>query len=216
MSRIDKIVDISHHQEKPIDFGKLKDVGITAVIHKATQGTHFKDSKYVQRRKDAEQHGILWGAYHFSEDETDGGKQARYFLDFIGDINGIFLSLDYETYHHRNKPEVYHNMTIMEAENFVDEISQRIGRLPFFYSGNTIKKMLGARKSTKLGMCKLWVAGYVSESRLKIQNSWANWTLWQYTDGKPGHNPNPIAGFGSWDRSVFEGGDQDLSRIWSS
>jgi len=93
MPRTDKIVDISHHQERPIDFGKLKDAGIIAVIHKATQGTHFKDPLYTQRRKDAEKHDMLWGAYHFSEDESDGGsgsQQAKFFLDFIGNVEGIF------------------------------------------------------------------------------------------------------------------------------
>src|SRR5262249_54267068 len=147
--------DISHHQADSIDFGKLKDAEIMAVIHKGTQGTHFKDNKYVQRRKDAEKHGILWGAYHFSEDEADGGtgsQQAKYFLNFIGNTDGILLSLDYETYHHRDSPEIDHNMTVVEAENFLDEISQKVGRLPFFYSGNTIRDMLGNKKNTKLGM----------------------------------------------------------------
>ncbi len=219
MSRLDNIVDISHHQDQEIDFVKLKQAGIIAVIHKATQGNHFKDKPYPKRRQDAEKAGLLWGAYHFAENQADSGNgaaQAKYFLDYVGDPEGVFISLDYESYHHTNSPEVSLNMSIADAEMFVDAVSQKVGRLPFFYSGNTIRKILGNRKNAKLGACKLWVAGYVAESRLTIQKSWSDWTFWQYTDGRPHNHPNPIPGFGSWDRSVFDGTEAELRKIWAS
>jgi lysozyme len=219
MPRIDKVVDISHHQDAPIDFVKLKNAGIIGVIHKATQGAHFKDKKYPQRRKAAEAADLLWGAYHFGEDADDSGggdAQAKYFLDYVGDPAGVFLSLDYERYHHTNKPEVSLTMSIPEAENFVDAVSQRLGRLPFFYSGSTIRETLGTTSNAKLGACKLWAAGYVPEPKLKIQKSWSKWTFWQYTDGKPNHFLNPIPGFGSWDRSVFDGTEPELRSAWAS
>lgn len=219
MARIDKVVDISHHQSQVIDFVKLKDAGVIGVIHKATQGNGFKDAKYSGRRAAAEAAGLLWGAYHFAENTDDGGdgvEQAKFFLDYVGDPAGVFLSLDYENYHHDNKPEVSLNMSIAEAENFVDALSQRVGRLPFFYSGSTIRDVLGTTKNTKLGACKLWAAGYVPEAKLKIQKSWDTWTFWQYTDGKPNHYPNPIPGFGSWDRSVFDGNEAALRNAWAS
>jgi GH25 family lysozyme M1 (1,4-beta-N-acetylmuramidase) len=219
MARIDQVVDISHHQGNPIDFTRLKEAGILGVIHKASQGAHYKDPFYSQRRRAAESAGLLWGAYHFSEDRADSGDgaaQARYFLDYVGDANGVFLSLDYESYHHQDTPEVHHNMSIVDAELFVDTIAQKIGRLPFFYSGSTIRDMLGNKKNDKLGACKLWAAGYVIESRLKIQKSWSDWTLWQYTDGKPNHRPNPIPGVGSWDRSVFDSSESQLRAQWTS
>jgi lysozyme len=219
MTRLDEIVDVSHHQSQAIDFVKLKDAGIIAVMHKATQGRHFHDPKYKTRRDAAEAAGLLWGAYHFSENAEDGGtglEQAKYFLDFVGDAEGVFLSLDYESYHHKNTPEIHLHMSLEEAENFIDAVSQRIGRLPFFYSGSTIRDVLGKKKSSKLGACKLWAAGYVPESKLKIQKSWSNWTLWQYTDGKKNHHPKPIPGFGSWDRSVFDGTEDELRSVWAS
>jgi GH25 family lysozyme M1 (1,4-beta-N-acetylmuramidase) len=219
MARLDKVTDISHHQDQKIDFDKLRDAGIIAVIHKATQGRHYKDDLYSGRRKDAEKAGLLWGAYHFSEDQADSGtgaKQAKYFLDFVGNTDGVFLSLDFESYHHKDTPEVHHTMSVADAEDFVDAVSQKLGRLPYFYSGNTIRDQLGNRTSSKLGACKLWAAGYVAESRLKIQKSWKTWTFWQYTDGKPNHHPNPIPGFGSWDRSVFDGSETDLRGVWAT
>ena len=218
-ARLDKIVDISHHQGHAIDFARLKDAGIIAVIHKATQGHHFEDEMYPTRRRDAERAGLLWGAYHFAEnrdDSGDGASQAKYFLDYVGNTDNVFVSLDYESYHHTNSPEVSLSMSIADAETFIDAVSQRIGRLPFFYSGSTIRDALGARKNSKLGACKLWAAGYVAESRLKIQKSWNSWTFWQYTDGKPNHHPKPIPGFGSWDRSFFNGAEADLREVWAN
>jgi lysozyme len=219
MARLDQILDISHHQSLAIDFEKLKETGIIAVIHKATQGTRFQDGLYVKRRREAEEAGLLWGAYHFSENDTDSGsgaKQARYFLDYVGDTDGVLLSLDYEKYHNQNSPEVHLNMSIADAEEFVDTIAEKTGRLPFFYSGSTIRDVLGRQRNTKLGTCKLWAAGYVTESKLKIQSSWDAWTFWQYTDGKPKNHPNPIPGFGSWDRSVFGGTVQQLRAVWAT
>src|SRR5690242_10324712 len=104
MARTDKVIDISHHQDQSIDFVKLKAAGIIGVIHKATQGNGFKDPKYPGRRKAAEAAGLLWGAYHFAENTADGGggvEQAKFFLDYVGDPQGVFLSLDYENYHHK-------------------------------------------------------------------------------------------------------------------
>jgi lysozyme len=219
MPRVDKVVDISHHQAASIDFVKLKESGIIGVIHKATQGNHYHDPRYPKRRTAAETAGLLWGAYHFSENTSDGGTgadQAKYFLDYVGDPGGVFLSLDYESYHHKDTPEVHLNMSIEEAENFVDAISQKVGRPPFFYSGSTVRNVLGSKKNAKLGSCKLWAAGYVTESKLKIQKSWDKWTFWQYTDGKPNNHPNPIPGFGSWDRSVFDGSEDQLHATWAS
>lgn len=219
MSRLDAIVDISHHQSAEIDFNALKAAGIVAVMHKATQGSHFKDSKYDQRRAAAEQAGLLWGAYHFAENREDSGtgaQQAKYFLDRIGDPKNVFLSLDFEGYHHKDKPEVELTMSVADAEDFIDAVHQHLGRFPFFYSGSTVRDILGNKTNAKFAQCKLWAAGYVNEPKLKIQRSWNNWTLWQYTDGKPHHNPKPIDGFGSWDRSVFDGSEQQLRAIWAS
>jgi lysozyme len=218
MARLDSIVDISHHQDQAIDFAKLRDAGIVAVIHKATQGAQFKDKLYDQRRKDAEQAGLLWGAYHFGEEEAEsasGAAQAKHFLDVVGDPADVFLCLDYESYTHKDTPNVSHTMTVAGARDFLDAVSQKVGRLPFFYSGNTIREILGPAKDDKLGACHLWLAAYVDEDKLKIQESWTAWTLWQYTDGKKNNNGKPIPGFGPWDRSFFDGTQQELEAIWA-
>ena len=216
MARLDGIIDISHHQSGTVDFAGLRQLGIVAVIHKATQGTHFIDSQYATRRKAAESAGLLWGAYHFGEEDSKGADQAAFFLSKIGEPTGTFVCLDFETYFRKHDPVTPHTMSLADAHDFVDTVHERLGRVPFFYSGATIRNVLGKNVDQKLATCPLWAAGYVSEQNLKIQASWANWTLWQYTDGKPNHHPNPIPGHGSWDRSVFDGTEQSLRAVWAS
>src|SRR5215471_14632378 len=60
---IDTIVDLNHWGQP--DFAALVSAGITAVIHKATEGATFQDPEFVSRRVAAKAAGLLWGSYHF-------------------------------------------------------------------------------------------------------------------------------------------------------
>jgi lysozyme len=212
MAYLDSVLDISHHEGMKIDFSKLKNAGITAVIHKATQGNYMQDEFYSARRKAAEKAGLLWGAYHFGAQGVSGQKQAAYFLDYAGSTDGMFCCLDYERYNHDTQV-----MSLDDAHAFIDAFSNKVGRRPWFYSGNTISEELGTKKDALLGACKLWLAGYVNEPKLKLQASWKDWTLWQY-QYQPGQTSptHPLPGFGIWDRSYFDGTQAQLAAVWAS
>ncbi len=169
MARLDGIIDISHHQSGTVDFAGLRQLGIVAVIHKATQGTHFINSQYATRRKAAESAGLLWGAYHFGEEDSKGADQAAFFLSKIGEPTGTFVCLDFETYFRKHDPVTPHTMSLADAHDFVDTVHERLGRVPFFYSGATIRNVLGKNVDQKLATCPLWAAGYVSEQNLKFR-----------------------------------------------
>ncbi|WP_425384237.1 glycoside hydrolase family 25 protein [Wolbachia endosymbiont (group B) of Eupithecia inturbata] len=82
-SPVNGIIDLSHWQEN-VDFELAKENGIVGVIHKATQGTGYIDTKYKERRKEAEDLGLLWGSYHFGVGE-DGKDQANHlYLQGVG------------------------------------------------------------------------------------------------------------------------------------
>jgi GH25 family lysozyme M1 (1,4-beta-N-acetylmuramidase) len=59
---INTIIDIYHRNG--IDLETTLAGGIDAIIHKATEGADFQDSKYHERREAAKELGFLWGAYH--------------------------------------------------------------------------------------------------------------------------------------------------------
>jgi GH25 family lysozyme M1 (1,4-beta-N-acetylmuramidase) len=108
-------------------------------------------------------------------------------------------------------------MTVKDAHDFIDAFSQKTGRLPWFYSGITVRDVLGTKKDTLFGQCKLWLAGYVTEDKLKVQASWKDWTLWQYQYAEKQKGPTrPVPGYGLWDRSVFDGTQKQLEAIWAS
>ena len=125
MPRLDSIIDLSHHQAGSIDFQALKELGIAAVIHKATQGTHYVDPTYPGRRRAAEAAGLLWGAYHFGEEASTGADQAASFLQTVGDAAGVFVCLDYETYFRKKDPMTPHTMSLADAHDFIDAVAQR-------------------------------------------------------------------------------------------
>jgi lysozyme len=214
MTRLDSIIDLSHHEQQTIDFAKVKAAGIVAVMHKATEGNYMQDRFYLTRRDDAKTNGLLWGAFHFGAQGIAGKVQAKYFLKYVGNLDGDFVCLDFETYSKRHDSKVY-CMTLSDAKDFISAVSDKIGRLPFFYSGNTISEKLGKKKDPRLGACKLWLAGYVAEKKLKVQPSWADWTLWQYTDGTGGPMHRPVDGVGPCDRSVFDGDLAALKAVWA-
>lgn len=93
-SPVSGIIDLSHWQEN-VDFELAKENGIVGVIHKATQGTEYIDSKYKERRKEAKDLSLLWGSYHFGVGE-DGRDQANYFLNTAGETKNTIVVLDIE------------------------------------------------------------------------------------------------------------------------
>lgn len=67
-------------RSKMPDFKALKNAGLIAVIHMATEGTFYTDPYYSERRKAAQDAGLLWGAYHYL-DHSDAVSQADHFLE---------------------------------------------------------------------------------------------------------------------------------------
>jgi len=205
---INTIIDISHHN-KVSDFSKIKSDGVSAILHKATQGTNYADPTYVSNIKKASNAGLLVGAYHFGT-AGDPFAQAEHFFDTAG--NNKLLVLDFE-----GNPQG-HDMSLEEAEHFVNHIKAITGKYPGLYSGHAIKEALTKAgithpDQTELSKCWLWLAQYSKQPL--IPKAWSDWTLWQYTDGAAGLPPYEVNGIGRCDRDQFNGSEQELSNFWS-
>ena len=79
---LDAVIDISHGVGVS-DFAAVRRSGIIGVIHKATEGGDFVDKSYAIRQPQAEQAGLLWGAYHFGTRQYAGSDQAMAFLSVV-------------------------------------------------------------------------------------------------------------------------------------
>lgn len=198
------VVDISHHNGS-INFVKVKEAGIVGVIQKSTQGQGNIDPTFKSNRKKILDAGLLFGAYHFATG-SDGLKQARHFLDVVGDTSKTLLVLDFEP--NPTGP----SMNLEEARAFVTHVNQETGRYPGFYSGHYIKQLLGTNSDPVLAQCWFWLAQYGTTP--VVPPNWATWTLWQYTDGAVGPEPHTVPGLGRCDRDKFNGTEAQLRKLW--
>lgn len=206
---INRVIDISHHNRVK-NFATVKEDGIMAMIHKATQGTQYVDPTYRSHRKEAEDAGLLVGAYHFGV-AGDAAAQAEHFVETSG--NDSLLVLDFE-----GNPQGL-DMSLLEAEHFVEHVYNLTGRYPGLYSGHTIKEALAHAgindpKQTVLSNCWLWIAHY--NKIPLIPKIWNKWTLWQYTDGGAGMEPHKVNGIGRCDRDMFNGTEEELSKLFQN
>ncbi len=202
---INVVVDISHFQTVT-SFETVKNAGIVGVIHKATEGTSFRDPQYHNRRTQALAAGLWWGAYHFGTG-GDGKAQADYFLSFVNPGPNDLIALDLE-----NNPSGA-SMTLSEAEQFLIEVQSRTGRWPGLYGGSYIEELLGNNTNQTFANCWLWLSDYRSTPH--VPANWPTWTMWQYTGDGAGNPPHSVAGInGNIDRDQFNGDMEGLSKLW--
>ncbi len=205
------VIDISHHNTIK-SFSDAKQDGIMGIFHKATQGFTYFDPTFIANRDAILSAGLLFGAYHFGV-AGDPVAQADFFLSKVG--KDTLMVLDFEP-----NPQGQ-DMSLAEAEQFVNHIWQMTGRYPGLYSGHTIKEALAAAGitqpgQTELSNCWLWIAQYTTAPGPMIPKVWDDWTLWQYTDGASGNPPYEVNGIGRCDRDLFNGSDADLADFWSA
>lgn len=206
-----RVTDISHHNTVT-DLRATANAGIWGVIHKATQGTGFRDKTYNTRRALARAAGMLWGAYHFG-DNSDPSAQVDNFLSYAKPDASTFLSLDYEDH-----PTKSRTMRPQQMVAFLREIERRTGRKALLYGGNRIKEDIGklnAEDRAYVTSHLLWLCQYGPQPRLP--QGFTRSFLWQYTDGVVGPQPRTIPGIqGHVDLNAFNGTRQDLEAAWTS
>jgi len=201
---IDTIIDIFHGDN--IDLAKVqKQDRIIAVIHKATQGAHFRDSSYTSRKKKAKEIGLLWGAYHFGT-AADVEAQVDNFLSTADVDDDVLIALDFEEDPHGP------NMTIEQARDFVELIKEKVGRFPVIYGANLLRESLGSVVDPLLKNCPLWYARF-REVPIGIPATFKDFTLHQFTDGQVGPEPRKTGGR-PCDRNRFKGTKDELKKQW--
>jgi lysozyme len=202
---IDTIIDVNH--DNSLNFTKLQEAGIVAIIHKATEGRTFKDPKYNARKKRALELGFLWGAYHFSSG-VDPIAQAKNFLS-VEDAQepNVLIALDWE------ESTSGADMNLAQARQFVSEVKTRTGRFPLIYGGSLIRENV-TKEDKILKNCPLWYVRYKEKPLGIPTHTWPTFTLWQYTDGKIGPEPRKTPGASGADRNRFNGTVKQLKAAW--
>jgi Lyzozyme M1 (1,4-beta-N-acetylmuramidase) len=178
------IIDIYH--ENGFSVASTVAAGVTAVLHKASEGTSSTDEKYATRKAAAINAGLLWGAFHL----TNGGKPKKQLDNFLGMEDGsapnILLALDWE----RSK-----DGTIVDIDGireFVQLFHDALGRYPVLYGGWTLRDTPEIVMGDELlGKCPLWYQRYNWEPRALPVRTWPTYTLWQFADENRGFGAHP-------------------------
>jgi len=203
---INTIIDISHWED-PIDFNKVQNDGIIAVIAKATTGATGVDSTYAKYKAAAHATGLnfLWGSYHFATG-ADPEEQVDNYLSVTKPTATELVALDLEP-----NPQGA-TMSLSQARDFVGIFQSKTGRYPVLYGGSYLKEKLGNNPDPLLSKCALWIAQYGPVA--VIPPVWPRYTFWQYTDGNDGPQPHLVAGIGKCDRNQFDGTEAEFRAQW--
>jgi GH25 family lysozyme M1 (1,4-beta-N-acetylmuramidase) len=201
------VVDV-YWGDTVVDLGAAKAAGVLAIIHKASEGTTITNQKVYKRvRKMAKDAGLLWGAYHFNGTQKPKA-QVDFFMKSADPDDGTMMMFDWEA----NK------MGVRAAEDFVGQLDEVLERPCCIYSGNDAKeKIAGVNKF--LGKHKLIICQY--GPRPKIQKSWKDWFLWQYTDGTTkSYGPRSVPGIpgnskNQLDCNWYPGTSEQLKQQWA-
>lgn len=199
------VIDISHHNTVT-NWDSIKNDGVIAIVHKATEGRSYRDKEYHKRREAAKSRGFLWGSYHFSS-SANVLLQVENYLSYATPQKDELVCLDYEP----SSSGV--NMTLAQMTEFVTLVKSEIGRFPVIYGGHLLREAVKGLSESILSKCPLWYARYASQP-FGVPDLWNTWTLWQYTDGNVGPEPQRVKGVGNCDRDIFQGTADQLKNKW--
>lgn len=194
-------VDVSHYQGT-IDWPKLAGNAIDFAYIKSTEGSSHVDEKFRENWKKASNEDLLIGAYHFFSFESEGKRQADWFIQNVGSLSGKLPPVvDIEYYSTEKK--------MPPVSKIRENLSQILASLKKQYS---VKPII----YTTYPVYHKYIEGYFSSYPLWIRNvyyqpNWdigAVWKIWQYTDRAV---LNGYAGQEKYiDKNVFCGKKEEL------
>lgn len=203
-------LDVSHHQGT-LSWPSIASGGVEFCFIKATEGTSFVDDKFERNWRGAQDAGLFRGAYHFGRVGADPATQAVHFRSVVGALGFRDLPpvLDIEEANGHSAERV-----ISWTRDFLSKARELFDRQPIVYTGHFWRDYMGNPADPFFGQHPLWLAGYVTEPKLKVPAAWSKWTFWQYTDGKH-NNPRSIPGVPACDQNFFEGTTAELDALCS-
>lgn len=232
MARSINVIDMYHGNNVPDGgFAKLRANGVFAIIHKASQGSHYRDPAFAARVPQIVAADQLAGAYHFI-DNSDPRTQADNFIASSGlsaDGPDISVWADYED------EQNGHSATLQQLMAFCKIIDTvKPGVQIGIYSGNRIRETLtphsgGHQDAAMSGVMqffqarRLWLAEYGPIERIPYpwnlpiaKSSNASTPLpapgvfmWQFTEtGRVAPLP------GKTDGNFFDGTFEELKARW--
>jgi lysozyme len=193
------VVDLSHWQPD-VDFQKLADNGVLAVILKCTEGTTYTDDSFSSHREKAIEAGLAYASYHFLK-HGNATAQMNFYLDTLEPRHGERLCIDYED--EDCTLDDLHT-AVQTLLNHNHETGQNLQIT--VYSGHLLKEQLQGTYDALLDEhTSLWVAHYThADQPTWPGGTYKTWSLWQYSDSVD------VGDYGPLDGNRFNGSDDML------
>jgi len=197
-------IDVSKHQGdidwKRVSRMRINGIWISFAFIKATEGITRQDNQFKTNWKQADENGLLRGAYHFYYPSRDADKQADNFIKMVkltkGDLPPV---VDIEVSNGRSAAKIREGLKI-----FINRLEKHYSIKPIIYTNinfyNTYLK--GSFEEYPL-----WIAGYFDHDRFYNEFS-TSWIIWQHSEkGK-------VDGIkGNVDFNVFKGSLAKLQKM---
>ena len=169
-------VDLSEYQGE-VDMEALKNQNIRFVIIKATEGSGHVDPCFAQNWQNAENGGMLAGAYHFFSFDSSGQTQAQQYIDTVGSLTGKMKPVvDIEFYADKKENPPSADEVRQEVQIYIETIEKEYGVKPIIYASDEVYKQYLAGYFDD---CMRWVPSIYYPAFVNHGN---NWLIWQYTD----------------------------------
>lgn len=198
-------VDVSHYQGT-IDWQKLAEQDLDFAFIKATEGSSYLDECFYDNWQAAGKTELYIGAYHFFSFDSEGRKQAEFFIDTVGNLEGKLPPvIDVEFYGDKayNPPE---------KEEVVTQLGEMLSALEEHYQ---VKPII----YTTYTVYNEYIRGEFQEYPLWIRNVYypsdvtlrGEWSFWQYMDTAV------LAGYEGTEKyidlNVFRGTKEELEML---
>ena len=191
-----RCIDISHHQDFP-DFDEVRDSGVIAMIHKATEGSSYIDPNRAINIAGAMRAGISCCTYHWLSPGSSPTEQMEFYLETVNPVHGERMVIDYEQ----------DGCVLEDLREAVSVLKADPRNLKVtVYSGHLLKEQLGTVCDEYLAeSTDLWLAHYTGGEPTWSSATYPEWKLWQYTDegSVPGIHTDV-------DLDEFNGSDDEL------
>ena len=168
-------VDLSSYLAD-VDMNALKEQGIAFVYIKATEGTAHQDSRFTENWRNAQEAGLLSGAYHFFSYDSPGATQAENYIRVVGtDLTGRLLPVvDVEYYGDKEQNPPRKEDVVKELSVYLDALETQYGVKPMIYTRSDIydKYLKGTFDSYPY-----WISSLYTPLKW---NYHGDWYIWQY------------------------------------
>jgi lysozyme len=186
-------IDVSHWQGL-IDWAKVRQEADFAIM-KCSQGVTILDGMYQANKAGAVKYAIPHGAYHYFLADTDGVKQADWFVKCAADTSMEVWVIDVEN------PGVG---LVYNLKYMIDRMISNTGCTPVIYTSPGFWNYNVKQAYDWANQCPLWVAHYTTNPAPTLPIGWKKWAIWQYTA------KGVLAGINPVDLDKFNGTDYDL------